>query len=120
MERFWLLFIAAKAKFPSLCFSLHFSLNAAMRYYVLYVVSLSALNQLFDFSLRRQIAAIDTLVERGLHFWDYGNAFLVECARAGADVLAPEATDDKSFKYPSYIQGIMGYASGKLSCLRNL
>uniref|UniRef100_A0A915AL11 Urocanate hydratase n=1 Tax=Parascaris univalens TaxID=6257 RepID=A0A915AL11_PARUN len=59
-------------------------------------------------SLRRQIAAIDKLVAKGLHFWDYGNAFLVECARAGADVLAPEAVDDKSFKYPSYIQGIMG------------
>ncbi|VDM23547.1 unnamed protein product [Toxocara canis] len=59
-------------------------------------------------SLRRQIAAIDTLAARGLHFWDYGNAFLIECARAGADVLAAGAIDDKSFKYPSYIQGIMG------------
>uniref|UniRef100_A0A0M3IGF3 Urocanate hydratase n=1 Tax=Ascaris lumbricoides TaxID=6252 RepID=A0A0M3IGF3_ASCLU len=68
----------------------------------------SKFKSLVQKSLRRQIAAIDTLVERGLHFWDYGNAFLVECARAGADVLAPEATDDKSFKYPSYIQGIMG------------
>jgi urocanate hydratase len=43
-----------------------------------------------------------------MHFWDYGNAFLVECYRAGAKILAPNAKDDKSFKYPSYMQDIMG------------
>uniref|UniRef100_A0AC34FJ66 Urocanate hydratase n=1 Tax=Panagrolaimus sp. ES5 TaxID=591445 RepID=A0AC34FJ66_9BILA len=59
-------------------------------------------------SLRRQITAIDTLAAKGMHFWDYGNAFLLECHRAGADVLAKDAKDDKSFKYPSYMQDIMG------------
>lgn len=59
-------------------------------------------------SLRRQIAAIDALAARGMRFWDYGNAFLIECARAGANVLTPGAQDDKSFKYPSYMQDIMG------------
>uniref|UniRef100_A0AC35GUU8 Urocanate hydratase n=1 Tax=Panagrolaimus sp. PS1159 TaxID=55785 RepID=A0AC35GUU8_9BILA len=59
-------------------------------------------------SLRRQIKAIDTLAAKGMHFWDYGNAFLLECHRAGADVLAKDAKDDKSFKYPSYMQDIMG------------
>jgi len=56
-------------------------------------------------SLRRQIAAIDRLsAERGLHFWDYGNAFLLECARAGADIRRPEG----GFTYPSYVEDIMG------------
>ncbi len=56
-------------------------------------------------SLRRQIAAIDTLArERGLHFWDYGNAFLLECSRAGADLARPGG----GFRYPSYVEDIMG------------
>ncbi|KAH7714336.1 hypothetical protein AAVH_18292 [Aphelenchoides avenae] len=59
-------------------------------------------------SLLRQIAAIEKLCSRGMRFWDYGNAFLVECHRAGADILAADAKDDKSFKYPSYMQDIMG------------
>ncbi|KAE9556505.1 hypothetical protein FO519_000199 [Halicephalobus sp. NKZ332] len=59
-------------------------------------------------SLRRQIIAIDKLASRGMYFWDYGNAFLLECQRAGASVLAPNAKDEKSFKYPSYMQDIMG------------
>ena len=59
-------------------------------------------------SLRRQIAAIDKLSSRGMYFWDYGNAFLLECQRAGASVLAEDAKDEKSFKYPSYMQDIMG------------
>uniref|UniRef100_A0A7E4ZWR8 Urocanate hydratase n=1 Tax=Panagrellus redivivus TaxID=6233 RepID=A0A7E4ZWR8_PANRE len=59
-------------------------------------------------SLKRQLAAIDKLAQRGMYFWDYGNAFLVECQRAGADVLAKDARDSKSFKYPSYMQDIMG------------
>ncbi|KJH47039.1 urocanate hydratase [Dictyocaulus viviparus] len=59
-------------------------------------------------SLLRHIAAIDKLCARGMHFWDYGNAFLLECQRAGANVLHPEAKDDKTFRYPSYMQDIMG------------
>jgi urocanate hydratase len=55
-------------------------------------------------SLRRQIAAINTLSERGMYFFDYGNAFLLESGRAGADVMKPDGT----FKYPSYVQDIMG------------
>jgi urocanate hydratase len=55
-------------------------------------------------SLRRQVKAIDRLTERGLHFWDYGNSFLLECSRAHA----PITRDDGSFKYPSYVQHIMG------------
>ncbi|MDZ4205502.1 MAG: urocanate hydratase [Bacteroidales bacterium] len=55
-------------------------------------------------SLRRQAAAINTLASRGMYFFDYGNAFLLESGRAGADVLKA----DGSFKYPSYVQDIMG------------
>ncbi len=55
-------------------------------------------------SLRRQIAAINKLTEKGMYFFDYGNAFLLESSRAGADVVR----EDGSFKYPSYVQDIMG------------
>ena len=55
-------------------------------------------------SLRRQIAAINKLTEKGMYFFDYGNAFLLESSRAGADVVK----EDGSFKYPSYVQDIMG------------
>ena len=55
-------------------------------------------------SLRRQVAAINRLAERGMYFFDYGNAFLLESSRAGADVLR----EDGSFRYPSYVQDIMG------------
>ena len=55
-------------------------------------------------SLRRQVAAINTLAERGMYFFDYGNAFLLESSRAGADVC----TADGAFRYPSYVQDIMG------------
>ena len=55
-------------------------------------------------SLRRQIAAINTLAERGMYFFDYGNAFLLEASRAGADVM----NGDGTFRYPSYVQDIMG------------
>ena len=55
-------------------------------------------------SLRRQVAAINKLAYRGMDFFDYGNAFLLESSRAGADVLRP----DGSFRYPSYVQDIMG------------
>jgi len=56
-------------------------------------------------SLRRQVAAIDSLHARGMHFWDYGNAFLLEASRAGAEgILRPDGT----FAYPSYVEDIMG------------
>ena len=55
-------------------------------------------------SLRRHAAAIGRLSAKGMYFFDYGNAFLLECSRAGADVLDA----DGSFKYPSYVQDIMG------------
>ena len=55
-------------------------------------------------SLRRHVAAINRLAAKGMYFFDYGNAFLLESSRAGADVLNP----DGSFKYPSYVQDIMG------------
>lgn len=56
-------------------------------------------------SLRRQATAINQHAERGTYFFDYGNAFLLEASRAGADVLNPEG---KGFKYPSYVQDILG------------
>lgn len=55
-------------------------------------------------SLRRQVAAINRLTARGMYFFDYGNAFLLESSRAGADILKA----DGSFRYPSYVQDIMG------------
>ena len=55
-------------------------------------------------SLRRQVAAINRLTERGMYFFDYGNAFLLQSKRAGADICKA----DGSFRYPSYVQDIMG------------
>ena len=56
-------------------------------------------------SLRRQVAAIDTMSQAGMHFWDYGNAFLLQASRAGAtSVLRADGT----FTYPSYVEDIMG------------
>ena len=55
-------------------------------------------------SLRRQVAAINEMAKRGMYFWDYGNAFLLQASRAGADILNPDGT----FKYPSYVEDIMG------------
>ncbi len=60
--------------------------------------------QAVEASLRRQAAAINTLADRGMYFFDYGNAFLLQCSRAGADIIKP----DGSFRYPSYVQDIMG------------
>ena len=56
-------------------------------------------------SLRRQVAAINRLTDKGMYFFDYGNAFLLESSRAGADIMA---ADGKGFRYPSYVQDIMG------------
>ncbi|MDM1405572.1 urocanate hydratase [Myroides marinus] len=56
-------------------------------------------------SLRRQAAAINKHTAKGTYFFDYGNAFLLEASRAGADVMAANNID---FRYPSYVQDIMG------------
>jgi len=55
-------------------------------------------------SLRRQVKAINTLAQKGMYFFDYGNAFLLESSRAGADILDANG----KFLYPSYVQDIMG------------
>lgn len=55
-------------------------------------------------SLRRQVNAINRLTAKGMYFFDYGNAFLLEASRAGADVTLADGT----FRYPSYVQDIMG------------
>ena len=55
-------------------------------------------------SLRRQVAAINRLTARGMYFFDYGNAFLLQSQRAGADIMGA----DGRFRYPSYVQDIMG------------
>ena len=56
-------------------------------------------------SLRRQASAINKHTAKGTYFFDYGNAFLLEASRAGADVMDK---DGITFKYPSYVQDIMG------------
>lgn len=56
-------------------------------------------------SLQRQVRAINTLHDRGMFFWDYGNAFLLEASRAGAQGIL---LDDGTFAYPSYVEDIMG------------
>ena len=55
-------------------------------------------------SLRRQVEAINRLTAKGMYFFDYGNAFLLESSRAGADILK----EDGSFRYPSYVEDILG------------
>ncbi len=55
-------------------------------------------------SLMRQVNAINAMARRGMYFWDYGNAFLLEAGRAGADVFRSDGT----YVYPSYVQDIMG------------
>ena len=55
-------------------------------------------------TLIRHVNAVNQMVANGMHFWDYGNAFMLESSRAGADIL----NSDGSFKYPSYVEDIMG------------
>jgi urocanate hydratase len=55
-------------------------------------------------SLRRHVTAINRLTAKGMYFFDYGNAFLLEASRAGADIMKQDGT----FRYPSYVQDIMG------------
>lgn len=60
-------------------------------------------------SLRRHAAAINKHTKKGTYFFDYGNAFLLEASRAGADVMTDGNTPkEREFKYPSYVQDIMG------------
>lgn len=56
-------------------------------------------------SLRRHVVAINAMTANGMHFWDYGNAFLLEASRAGAEGIL---RSDGSFRYPSYVEDIMG------------
>ncbi len=55
-------------------------------------------------TLVRHVKAVNTLSARGMYFWDYGNAFLLEAGRAGAEIFK----EDGKYKYPSYVQDIMG------------
>ncbi len=55
-------------------------------------------------SLRRHVKAVNGLSEQGMYFWDYGNAFLLEAGRAGADIFG----EDGKYRYQSYVQAIMG------------
>ena len=64
----------------------------------------AAFKEAVQASLRRHVAAINRLTSKGMYFFDYGNAFLLESSRAGADILK----EDGSFRYPSYVQDIMG------------
>ncbi|MFG1499728.1 urocanate hydratase [Halobacteriovorax sp. XZX-3] len=57
-------------------------------------------------SLVRHVNAVNKLANKGMYFFDYGNAFLLEASRAGADIMKEGSTED--FKYPSYVQDIMG------------
>lgn len=59
-------------------------------------------------SLRKQVAAINKHTEKGTYFFDYGNAFLLEASRASADVMAENPGLGREFKFPSYVQDIMG------------
>ncbi len=55
-------------------------------------------------SLHRHVDAVNTLTQRGMYFFDYGNAFLLEASRAGTNIL----NEKGDFRYPSYVQDIMG------------
>ena len=59
-------------------------------------------------TLRQHAAAINKHTAKGTYFFDYGNAFLLEASRAGADVMSKNPTLGREFKYPSYVQDIMG------------
>ena len=64
----------------------------------------SKFKELVQDSLRRHVSAVHAMSDRGMFFWDYGNAFLLESGRVGADVFK----EDGSYKYPSYVEDIMG------------
>ncbi|XP_070633147.1 urocanate hydratase isoform X3 [Bos indicus] len=71
------------------------------------VLSLGYHGNVVDLCLRRHVSAINRLAREHFFFWDYGNAFLLEAQRAGADVGKPGANRTE-FRYPSYVQHIMG------------
>ncbi len=64
----------------------------------------AAFKEAVQASLRRHVAAVNRLTAKGMYFFDYGNAFLLESSRAGADIMGP----DGKFRYPSYVQDIIG------------
>ena len=64
-----------------------------------------AFKQRVQETLRRHVSAVNTLAERGMYFFDYGNAFLLEAERAGADIAGKNGEE---FRYPSYVEDIMG------------
>jgi urocanate hydratase len=64
----------------------------------------STFKEMVQDSLRRHVGAVNAMSDRGMFFWDYGNAFLLESGRVGADVF----NGDGSYKYPSYVEDIMG------------
>jgi urocanate hydratase len=67
-------------------------------------------NEVYN-SLQRHVQAINSLAEKGMYFFDYGNAFLLEASRAGADVMntgSDALQEGKAFKFPSYVQDILG------------
>lgn len=66
----------------------------------------AAFDEAVKHSLRRHIHAINILTARGMYFWDYGNAFLLEAGKAGAEVMDPNKPS--GFRYPSYVEDIMG------------
>ncbi|CUG86509.1 urocanate hydratase, putative [Bodo saltans] len=70
----------------------------------------AAFKALVQESLRRHVTAINTLCAKGMRFWDYGNSFLLEASRAGAEVWDSNDTirSINKFRYPSYVQDIMG------------
>ena len=59
-------------------------------------------------TLVRHVNAVNTLTSNGMYFFDYGNAFLLEAGRAGADIFAENGKEEGLFRYPSYVQDIMG------------
>lgn len=65
----------------------------------------SAFKQRVQETLRRHVAAVNTLAGQGMYFFDYGNAFLLESKRAGADIAGKNGEE---FRYPSYVEDIMG------------
>ncbi|MCB0758845.1 MAG: urocanate hydratase, partial [Flavobacteriales bacterium] len=65
----------------------------------------AAFKQRVEESLKRQVKAINTLAEKGMYFFDYGNAFLLESKRAGAEI---GGLHGEEFRYPSYVEDIMG------------
>ena len=60
--------------------------------------------KLVQSTLKRHVNAINSMVNKGMRFWDYGNAFMLESSRAGADIM----NEDGNFRYPSYVEDIMG------------